>query len=154
MKGISRFSYSVSWLVLLVLCTVVSADAQTPDELLDTGLTKYARELYNPALNDFKGARKAVPNDIEASILISLTLDKLNRYNEVADEFWQLLKREPDNANFNVGFAYSMASLGKHDKAIEYYSKAIQLEPSDPNLYYNRACSYDGKENFSSEAIE
>ncbi|HRZ86817.1 MAG TPA: tetratricopeptide repeat protein [bacterium] len=92
---------------------------------------------FGDAIDQFKKAVKANPNNAAARNSLALCYQETGKLDEALEEFKEVLRIDPGFAqvHYNLGNVYVLRE--EPEKAVYEYTKAIELDPKDIDAYYN-----------------
>jgi Tfp pilus assembly protein PilF len=120
-------------------------DQSTINAYLFAARTAEAKREYNQALNQYRQALKADPDNYRIMNNIASTLLRMGQYNEALINVIRALTLKNDyvSALINGGIAYS--KRGDYASALGMFSRAVELEPDNKAALYNLALSQEKK---------
>jgi tetratricopeptide (TPR) repeat protein len=114
--------------------------AQVPNETYDFSMTKgvveFGRGHYDRAADLFEQARRARPDDAEATEYLGQTLLRLKKYREAEALFQGLTTGETVRAQSWLGLAIAQGQLGKYHEALGSLERAQSLDPKNPLIFF------------------
>ena len=131
----------------------VGKNKNTPEVNYRTGRDFFNRNNYSSALNYFKAAVRAEPNNIDYLTELAITNYHLKNYREAIKTYEKIISLDKDNASIynNTGNIYWI--IKDTERAEYYFRKAIELDPNLIAAYNNLALMLD-ENNRENEAIE
>jgi len=107
---------------------------------LALGLYYYWTESnYEKALEEFRLAAAALPNDGEIGYFSAAIRRRQGKWNETLELLKATLDVDPGNANVASEIAYTHAFLHDWTQATKMYDRVTTLAPDSPNFKINRA---------------
>jgi TolB-like protein/Flp pilus assembly protein TadD len=107
---------------------------------LALGLYYYwAESSYEKALEEFRLAAAALPNDGEIGYFSAAIRRRQGKWNENLELLKKTLEVDPGNANVASEIAFTHAFLHDWTRAAQMYDRVIALAPDSPNFKINRA---------------
>ena len=107
---------------------------------LALGLYYYwAESNYEKALEEFRFAAAALPNDGEIGYFSAAIRRRQGKWNENLELLKKTLAVDPGNANVASEIAYTYAFLRDWPQAAQMYDRVVALAPDSPNFKINRA---------------
>lgn len=103
----------------------------------------------NKAIDSFREALAADPENTAAREKYYKLLIAEKRYSDLAAEYKEQTTRHPDNAALHLGYANILMALNEDSEAIEQFKSAAKLNPMDPaphralGAYYIQKRKYD-----------
>lgn len=112
----------------------------SPRSLVEKGNRQVTEKKYQSAVENYRKAEVAKPNDAVVRYNLGTALYHLYEYRDAEQELEQAVARAKDpgakaKAYYNHG--NTKYRLGDFDQAIEAYKKALDLNPKDENAKYN-----------------
>lgn len=107
-----------------------------------------AQGRYEDAIEQYRSAVKAEPDNREYYKSLGWALSELGRYDEVILIYSQALKRFPDYYFLQSQSGRIYRELGRTKDAIDAYKKAIAIAPGKFNAYLGLATTYKYMENY------
>jgi tetratricopeptide (TPR) repeat protein len=148
MKNLHRLLF-----VLSIFClTHFAASAQNPtNDLIKQGVDLHNQGKYADAIDKFKEALKADPDNGYANYEIAFSLYAFKKPNDAIPYLQKAVKAS--NAKLSVASYALLASIydesNQPTKAIETYNEAIKIDPNYPQIYYNLGIAYFRNQQFS-----
>ncbi len=117
-------------------------------EAIQSGTASYEEGKFKEALDAFKQAATAKPDDFVAQYSIGVTYEAMGQFKEAAEAYKRAVTLKPDEehegqdllAHYNLGNTY--AAAGHHKEAIEVYQQVLRREPRLSVVHYNMGLSY------------
>jgi Tfp pilus assembly protein PilF len=111
----------------------VEADPQDVDGRLELGRLLLSEQLIEHAIVQFREAVAIDSRNIEAHLLLALTLQKRRNPGlvEIADLLARASRIDPENVNVHLSLAQVYYKLGRNEKAQDEFNRAIDLS-QDP----------------------
>jgi TolB-like protein/Flp pilus assembly protein TadD len=107
---------------------------------LALGLYYYWTESnYEKALEEFRLAAAALPNDGEIGYFSAAIRRRQGKWNENLELLQKTLAVDPGNANVASEIAYTYAFIRDWPQAAQMYDRVVALAPDSPNFKINRA---------------
>jgi TolB-like protein/Flp pilus assembly protein TadD len=107
---------------------------------LALGLYYYwAESNYEKALEEFRLASAALPNDGEIGYFSAAIRRRQGKWNETLELLKTTLEVDPGNANVASEIAFTYAFLHDWRQAAQMYDRVASLAPDSPNVKINRA---------------
>jgi TolB-like protein/Flp pilus assembly protein TadD len=107
---------------------------------LALGLYYYwAESNYEKALEEFRLAAAALPNDGEIGYFSAAIRRRQGKWNENLELLKKTLEVDPGNANVASEIAFTHAFLHDWTRAAQMYDRVVSLAPDSPNFKINRA---------------
>jgi tetratricopeptide (TPR) repeat protein len=123
-------------------------------DLLNKGVTAFKNGQSDAAIEDFKEAKEADPELLNARLYLATAYaslyipgapsqENLARGNQAVAEFKEVLEKDPNNISAIDGIGSILFQMGgqpfdpkKFEESKTYHQKHIQLKPEDPEPYY------------------
>jgi len=93
------------------------------------GTALYQQGLYQQALEEFRKAVEADPDEALVRTNLGLTLAVLGDFAGAKREFDEALRLDPEDMYAHANMGALHAQLGRDAKAVEHYEKAVSLDP-------------------------
>src|ERR1700738_3092456 len=145
----------VALAALLVLAFAASGcNKLKARDLLNKGVTAFKNGQSDAAIEDFKQAKEADPDLLNARLYLATAYaslyipgapsqENLARGNQAVAEFKEVLDKDPNNIPALAGLGSILFLMGgqpfdpkKFEESKTYHQKHIQLKPDDPQPYY------------------
>lgn len=116
-------------------------------ELVNQGANAYNAGDFETAVEAFKQATEATPDQPTLWANLGNAYRRLNRHDEAVTAFETAIELDPENAGFYQSLGNLYASKGNADKAQELFEKAVELNknlsPRDAAVnYYNMGITH------------
>jgi tetratricopeptide (TPR) repeat protein len=153
LQKIARRTAAVAALLILVVgasgCNKLKAR-----DLLNKGVTAFKNGQSDAAIEDFKQAKEADPDLLNARLYLATAYaslyipgapsqENMARGNQAIAEFKEVLDKDPNNIPAIDGIGSILFQMGgqpfdpkKFEESKSYHQKHIQLKPEDPEPYY------------------
>jgi len=153
LQKIARRTAAVAALLILVVgasgCNKLKAR-----DLLNKGVTAFKNGQSDAAIEDFKQAKEADPDLLNARLYLATAYaslyipgapsqENMARGNQAIAEFKEVLDKDPNNISAIDGIGSILFQMGgqpfdpkKFEESKSYHQKHIQLKPEDPEPYY------------------
>jgi tetratricopeptide (TPR) repeat protein len=123
-------------------------------DLLNKGVTAFKNGQSDAAIEDFKAAKEADPELLNARLYLATAYaslyipgapsqENMARGNQAVAEFKEVLDKDPNNISAIDGIGSILFQMGgqpfdpkKFEESKTYHQKHIQLKPDDPEPYY------------------
>jgi len=123
-------------------------------DLLNKGVTAFKNGQSDAAIEDFKAAKEADPDLLNARLYLATAYaslyipgapsqENMARGNQAIAEFKEVLDKDPNNISAIDGIGSILFQMGgqpfdpkKFEESKTYHQKHIQLKPDDPEPYY------------------
>jgi tetratricopeptide (TPR) repeat protein len=123
-------------------------------DLLNKGVTAFKNGQSDAAIEDFKQAKEADPELLNARLYLATAYaslyipgapsqENMARGNQAIAEFKEVLDKDPNNISAIDGIGSILFQMGgqpfdpkKFEESKTYHQKHIQLKPEDPEPYY------------------
>jgi tetratricopeptide (TPR) repeat protein len=123
-------------------------------DLLNKGVTAFKNGQSDAAIEDFKQAKEADPDLLNARLYLATAYaslyipgapsqENMARGNQAVAEFKEVLDKDPNNIPAIDGIGSILFQMGgqpfdpkKFEESKSYHHKHIQLKPEDPEPYY------------------
>ena len=123
-------------------------------DLLNKGVTAFKNGQSDAAIEDFKAAKEADPELLNARLYLATAYaslyipgapsqENMARGNQAVAEFKEVLDKDPNNISAIDGIGSILFQMGgqpfdpkKFEESKTYHQKHIQLKPEDPEPYY------------------
>jgi tetratricopeptide (TPR) repeat protein len=123
-------------------------------DLLNKGVTAFKNGQSDAAIEDFKEAKEADPELLNARLYLATAYaslyipgapsqENMARGNQAVAEFKEVLDKDPNNISAVDGIGSILFQMGgqpfdpkKFEESKTYHQKHIQLKPEDPEPYY------------------
>src|SRR5579859_6920962 len=159
LTDVPRFAFSLRRAAAVVALLALAAgfsgcDKLKARDLLNKGVNAFKNGQYDAAIEDFKAAKEADPDLLNARLYLATAYASLYipgapsqentaRGNQAVEEFKEVLEKDPNNISAIDGIGsivFQMAGQPFDPKRFEesktYHQKHIQLKPDDPEPYY------------------
>lgn len=130
---------STALLPLLALF-LLSGFIDTPHSLVEKGNRLAKDKKYQSAVENYRKAQVAQPNEPIIRYNLGTSLHQLYEYAEAEKELEQALSQAKDagtKAKILYNYGNTQYRLGNFEKAIESYKKVLELNPKDEDAKYN-----------------
>jgi len=140
---------------LLVLAAAASGCSKLKArDLLNKGVTAFKNGQSDAAIEDFKAAKEADPDLLNARLYLATAYaslyipgapspENMARGNQAVAEFKEVLDKDPNNLSAIDGIGSILFQMGgqpfdpkKFEESKTYHQRHIQLKPDDPEPYY------------------
>lgn len=129
------------------------------DKHINNGVDLQQRKLYGPAIEEYKQALNADPNNDDVWVNIGTVYQAQEDYPKAIEAYQKALQIDPKNAAAAEGYksctqlqadkqvaqsegaAGDAYKAGQYDKAIQLYTQLIQKDPKNAAYYYNRGAT-------------
>jgi tetratricopeptide (TPR) repeat protein len=153
LKKIARRVAAIAALLVLVIAASGCNKLKARD-LLNKGVTAFKNGQSDAAIEDFKQAKEADPDLLNARLYLATAYaslyipgapsqENLARGNQAVAEFKEVLDKDPNNLSAIDGIGSILFQMGgqpfdpkKFEESKTYHQKHIQLKPDDPEPYY------------------
>jgi tetratricopeptide (TPR) repeat protein len=123
-------------------------------DLLNKGVTAFKNGQSDAAIEDFKQAKEADPDLLNARLYLATAYaslyipgapsqENMARGNQAVAEFKEVLDKDPNNISAIDGIGSILFQMGgqpfdpkKFEESKTYHQRHIQLKPDDPEPYY------------------
>ena len=122
-------------------------------EYLDSGITKFRKEDYSGAIDDFTNAIKINPNEAKLYGSRGIAKSRIGDYSGAIDDLTNAIKLNPNDAQLYSGRGIAKSSIGDYSGAIDDLTNAIKIDPNYFEAYSNRG-TYKGRKGDYSGAID
>jgi tetratricopeptide (TPR) repeat protein len=146
---------SVGFAALVLLAAGVSGcNKLKARDLLNKGVAAFKNGQYDAAIEDFKEAKDADPNLMNARLYLATAYasqyipgapspENISRGSQAVTEFKEVLEKDEKNLSAVDGVGSMLFQMGgqpfdpkKFDESKTYHQKHIELKPNDPEPYY------------------
>ena len=152
-KKIVRRVAALAALLVLVIAASGCNKLKARD-LLNKGVTAFKNGQSDAAIEDFKEAKEADPELLNARLYLATAYaslyipgapsqENMARGNQAVAEFKEVLEKDPNNLSAIDGIGSILFQMGgqpfdpkKFEESKTYHQKHIQLKPEDPEPYY------------------
>ncbi len=145
MKRISVFSLAA---VLVLLCAVSSARAETSQEQLDKALKYIEQNDFSKAAEKLNLITTIDPKFAPAYLHRGLLFNKQGQGKMALADFEKAISLDPKMAEAYVGKAMILFAEGNLDGSLAQLNKAIELNPGMGTAFYNRGMAHYYKGEF------
>lgn len=115
---------------------------------LPQGEEKLKRGRLQYAFEDFDFVLRYFPNHPQALMLMTQTVEKMNKPRR-ADEYFRTAIELFPNQPATLGlYGVHLHRSGDIARAIEYYNRALQLDPDSAETHYNLGLAYLSQKNY------
>jgi tetratricopeptide (TPR) repeat protein len=153
LKKIARRVAALSAL-LVVVAAASGCNKLKARDLLNKGVTAFKNGQSDAAIEDFKQAKEADPDLLNARLYLATAYaslyipgapsqENLARGNQAVAEFKEVLDKDPNNLSAIDGIGSILFQMGgqpfdpkKFEESKTYHQRHIQLKPDDPEPYY------------------
>lgn len=153
LRRIARQVAALTGLLVLALAASGCNKLKARD-LLNKGVTAFKNGQSDTAIEDFKEAKEADPELLNARLYLATAYaslyipgapsqENLARGNQAVAEFKEVLDKDPNNLSAIDGIGSILFQMGgqpfdpkKFEESKTYHQKHIQLKPEDPEPYY------------------
>ena len=129
----------LSGVLFILLALTLSLFADVSRSKVNKGIEAFQQEQWEEALNHFREALKADPENPLLHFNIGDAYYKMGKYEEALQAYQKaILTRDvtlQENAYYNLGNTYYQ--LQKYKEAVEAYKKALDLQPDDEAAKHN-----------------
>jgi tetratricopeptide (TPR) repeat protein len=152
-KKIARRVAALAALLVLIVAASGCNKLKARD-LLNKGVTAFKNGQSDAAIEDFKEAKEADPDLLNARLYLATAYaslyipgapsqENMARGNQAIAEFKEVLEKDPNNISAIDGIGSILFQMGgqpfdpkKFEESKIYHQKHIQLKPEDPEPYY------------------
>jgi tetratricopeptide (TPR) repeat protein len=154
--SLQRIARRVAALAALLVLAVAASGCNKlkARDLLNKGVTAFKNGQSDAAIEDFKQAKEADPDLLNARLYLATAYaslyipgapsqENLARGNQAIAEFKEVLDKDPNNISAIDGIGSILFQMGgqpfdpkKFEESKTYHQKHIQLKPEDPEPYY------------------
>ena len=130
------FRFSLPFLAFLIFSGFLS----TPRSHVEHGNRNVQEKKYQSAVEDYRKAEVARPDDPVIRYNLGTALHQLYEYRDAEKELDQALNRSKDpatKAKILYNYGNTKYRLGEFEKAMEAYKEALDLNPKDEDAKYN-----------------
>jgi tetratricopeptide (TPR) repeat protein len=153
LKKITRQVAALAALLVLVIAASGCNKLKARD-LLNKGVTAFKNGQSDAAIEDFKEAKEADPDLLNARLYLATAYaslyipgapsqENMARGNQAVAEFKEVLDKDANNLSAIDGIGSILFQMGgqpfdpkKFEESKTYHQKHIQLKPEDPEPYY------------------
>jgi tetratricopeptide (TPR) repeat protein len=153
LKKITRQVAALAALLVLVIAASGCNKLKARD-LLNKGVTAFKNGQSDAAIEDFKEAKEADPELLNARLYLATAYaslyipgapsqENMARGNQAVAEFKEVLEKDANNLSAIDGIGSILFQMGgqpfdpkKFEESKTYHQKHIQLKPEDPEPYY------------------
>jgi tetratricopeptide (TPR) repeat protein len=140
--------------LLLIAFVASGCNKLKARDLLNKGVTAFKNGQSDTAIEDFKQAKEADPELLNARLYLATAYaslyipgapsqENMARGNQAVAEFKEVLEKDPNNVSAIDGIGSILFQMGgqpfdpkKFEESKSYHQKHIQLKPEDPEPYY------------------
>ena len=101
------------------------------ETLVDAGVEKYKKNLFDEAIIYFDKAIGIKPNNPDLLNLKGISLIKLEKYSHASSVYDEILEIDPKNTVALKNKAVSFSKLDRHKDSILQFHQALQINPND-----------------------
>lgn len=143
LKGIQLMETGDTAQALINLKIAGNLDSTYYEAFMQTG-SLYTAKKDSLAIDFYKAALKARPDDERALLLLALSYQYNNNFDKALDTYQQIERLNPSNktAFFNSGYIY-MVEKQNFDSAVVAFQHAIDIDPSYVEAVYNLGRIYE-----------
>ncbi|MCU1241487.1 MAG: hypothetical protein JWO71_2213 [Candidatus Acidoferrum typicum] len=154
--SLQKLARRVATLVALLVVAVAASGCNKlkARDLLNKGVTAFKNGQSDAAIEDFKEAKEADPELLNARLYLATAYaslyipgapsqENMARGNQAVAEFKEVLDKDPINISAIDGIGSILFQMGgqpfdpkKFEESKTYHQKHIQLKPDDPEPYY------------------
>jgi len=154
--SLRKLARRVAALAALLVVTVAASGCNKlkARDLLNKGVTAFKNGQSDAAIEDFKEAKEADPELLNARLYLATAYaslyipgapsqENMARGNQAVAEFKEVLDKDPNNISAIDGIGSILFQMGgqpfdpkKFEESKTYHQKHIQLKPDDPEPYY------------------
>lgn len=141
-------------LFLLLFSSVYSQNQADADKLVDAGIVLHDKGDFYGAIKNYDKALELDKDNLFALTEKSLTLNSVNKFDEVITISKHAIATHPNSGlqNIYVNYANALDHLKKSEEALKIYEEGIQKFPDYYQLYFNKGICYANLNN-GSQAI-
>lgn len=131
-------------LFLLFFTGVYAQNKAEADKLVDAGIVLHDKGDYDGAIKIYDKALELDKDNLFALTEKSLTLNSINKFDEVITVSKHAILTHPNSGlqNIYVNYANALDHLKKSDEALKIYEEGIQKFPDYYQLYFNKGICY------------
>lgn len=142
MNAIRRASsYLLITFTALVLISCEGAEGRK-DKYLEQAAESFAKKDWEKARIGYQNVLQIDPQDIQGSLGIAKTLEKLQDWRGAASRYRYVLEVEPENIEANLGLGKLLFAAQASDDALELAEKVLKKEPQNPSAMTLKAGVY------------
>src|ERR1700675_4643059 len=154
--SLRKLARRVATLVALLVVAVAASGCNKlkARDLLNKGVTAFKNGQSDAAIEDFKEAKEADPELLNARLYLATAYaslyipgapsqENMARGNQAVAEFKEVLDKDPNNLSAIDGIGSILFQMGGQpydpklfEESKTYHQKHIQLKPEDPEPYY------------------
>ncbi|MBW1656398.1 tetratricopeptide repeat protein [Flavobacterium quisquiliarum] len=140
--------------LFLMFTGIYAQNKDEADKLVESGIVLHDKGDYEGAIKNYDKALELDKDNLFALIEKSLTLNSLNKFDEVIAISKHAIVTHPESGlqNVYVNYANALDHLKKNEEALKIYEEGIQRFPNYYQLYFNKGICYANSNN-SSEAL-
>ncbi len=136
----------------LVWAVLVTADAQSYEELFRQAAEMSARRDYDGAIERFKAAIGQRPRAPEALSNLGVTYHQAGRYRDAVETMTSVIAISPDLYAARLVLGIDLVRLNRPQEAIPHLRIALRIMPSSSEAALGLAAAYVGAGEFQSAA--
>jgi Flp pilus assembly protein TadD len=137
---------------LLALGAIVQIQAQSIEELMQTGQAMIQSGAYNEAVTAFRKVVTREPDNFEAQFNLGFSYLGWGRYSNAATELKKALSLNSRNAEVWSNLAIAYENLGRSSDAAGALQKAVDLDPTNIVARLNLGAMYANANQFGKAA--
>lgn len=99
----------------------------------------HQQERLVEALDAFSQLEADDAEGSQASLMMSLILEKLGRADEARSKMEALVERHPDNANYWLAYGLNLRAAGLTDESVAAYRRAAEIDPERGDAWWGIA---------------
>jgi tetratricopeptide (TPR) repeat protein len=121
---------------------ITQVDAHDDVNLVIRGHQASAKGDRADAIEFYRQALAANPNNLEARCNLAIELSRLGRHTEAVVEYNEVLKSWSDQWLVHFDVAYSYLKLGRTQEALDHFAQVVALRQGDPRALVTLAAAY------------
>ncbi|MGI9166770.1 MAG: tetratricopeptide repeat protein [Pyrinomonadaceae bacterium] len=119
-----------------IVSNTLDDDARAARKYYDSGIVAYNSGRLDQAIESFKQAAKAEPDNPQSHYMLGMAYSKSKAFKEAADSFKRAAKLKPDWPEAHFHFGIMSYVLGRKSQSAQEYDKLVKLNSPLANTLY------------------
>jgi tetratricopeptide (TPR) repeat protein len=156
-----------------LLAALPAAERQASiNKHINSGVDLQSRKLYDAAIQEYKLALQADPNNVDALVDLGTAFQAKDDYESALNAYNQVLRLDPKNDKAQQGIKTATAAKqdkdwsetsksasdlfkqGKYDEAIARYEQLLKINPKDAPVHFDLGATLQAKKDYDAAISE